>query len=504
MHPTHRTDDRRKRKHNPHMTKRIFFSGSLATALVLILITTCGAANDAISSAEKPDKNKPGIAETKAIAEEGFIYGLPIVMNYAVMYEYAVDRNSSQFKAPFNQLKNEPNVFTYKDTAIVTPNSDTPYSVVWMDLRAEPIVLSVPAVDPKRYYSVMLCDGNTYNYGYIGTRATGSEAGDYMVVGPGWKGQTPPGIKKVFQSSTWMSLAAYRTQLYGPDDLDAVRKVQAGYKVQPLSAYLKQPAPPAAPAIDFPKIDDQLAKKNFFEYLDFALQFAPAQPNEAEIRAKLARIGVGPGKTFNFKDLSLKHKLAIGLAMKEGDKKVDRAVADAGKNINGWQISSAPGDSAHYNGDWLLRAVAAKAGIYGNDAVEAMYPFTRKDGDGQTLDSSKHNYTLTFPPGELPPVNSFWSLTMYDGKSQLLIENPINRYLINSPMLPSMKMNADGSLTIYIQKDSPGADKQANWLPAPNDPIYLVIRLYWPKTEPPSILPPGNGTWKPPAVKKVN
>jgi hypothetical protein len=118
-------------------------------------------------------------AETRAIAEEGFIYGLPIVMNYAVMYEYAVDRNSGQFKAPFNQLKNEPNVFTYKDTAIPTPNSDTPYSFVWMDLRAEPIVLSVPAVDPKRYYSVMLCDGNTYNYGYIGTRATGSEAGDY-------------------------------------------------------------------------------------------------------------------------------------------------------------------------------------------------------------------------------------------------------------------------------------------------------------------------------------
>src|SRR6201984_3273978 len=154
--------------------------------------------------------DRPGFFKAKDIAEAGFIYGLPIVMNYAVMYEYAVDRNSGQFKAPFNQLKNEPNVFTYKDTAIPTPNSDTPYSFVWMDLRAEPIVLSVPAVDPKRYYSVMLCDGNTYNYGYIGTRATGSEAGDYMVVGPEWKGQTPPGIKKVFQSSTWLSLAGYR------------------------------------------------------------------------------------------------------------------------------------------------------------------------------------------------------------------------------------------------------------------------------------------------------
>jgi len=132
-------------------------------------------------------------AETRAIAEEGFIYGLPIVMNYAVMYEYAVDRDSGQFKAPFNEIKNEPRVYTYKDTAIITPNSDTPYSFVWMDLRAEPMVLSVPAVEKSRYYAVMLCDGNTYNYGYIGSRATGNEASDYLVVGPDWEGRDPPG-----------------------------------------------------------------------------------------------------------------------------------------------------------------------------------------------------------------------------------------------------------------------------------------------------------------------
>src|SRR6188472_2535156 len=135
------------------------------------------------------------VAETKAIAEEGFIYGLPIVMGYAIMYEYAVDRGSDQYKAPFNQIKNEPRVFTYEDTAIVTPNSDTPYSLMFLDLRAEPIVLSVPAVEKSRYYSVMLCDGNTFNYGYIGSRATGSDAGDYLVAGPDWRGATPPGIK---------------------------------------------------------------------------------------------------------------------------------------------------------------------------------------------------------------------------------------------------------------------------------------------------------------------
>jgi hypothetical protein len=358
-------------------------------------------------------------------------------------------------------------------------------------------------VDPKRYYSVMLCDGNTYNYGYIGSRATGSEAGDYMVVAPDWKGATPPGIKKVFRSSTQFSLAIYRTQLYNPDDLDNVKKVQAGYKVQTLSAYLKQPTTTAAATIDFPKIDKELAKTNFFDYLDFALQFAPAQENEKEIRAQLASIGVGPGKTFNFKDLPLEQKLEVGLGMKEGEKKVDEAVANAGKAINGWRVSSLFGDSTFFNGDWLKRAAGARGGIYGNDAAEAMYPARRTDSDGQTLDGSQHNYTLTFPAGQLPPVNAFWSLTMYDGKTQLLIENPINRYLINSPMLPGMKTNADGSLTLYIQNKSPGADKDSNWLPAPNGPIYLVIRLYWPKAEPPSILPPGEGTWQPPDVKRV-
>src|SRR6476646_5540530 len=207
----------------------------------------------------------PGILEAKDIAEAGFIYGLPIVMNYAVMYAYAVDRNSGQFKAPFNEIKNEARVFTYEDTAIVTPNSDTPYSFAWLDLRAEPMVLSVPEVEKGRYYAVPLEDGNCFNYGYIGSRATGNEAGNYMVAGPDWKGETPPGIKKVFHSTTQFSVAGYRTQLFGPEDMPNVVKVQAGYKVQPPSAFLKQPPPPAAPTINFPKINKELAKSGFFD-----------------------------------------------------------------------------------------------------------------------------------------------------------------------------------------------------------------------------------------------
>jgi len=491
----------RSRSNKTGFSTRVKWTAIIAAAA---LIAGCGKKDDAIAEAEKHDValgvTAPGIAETKAIAEEGFIYGLPIVMNYSVMYEYAVDRDSGQFKAPFNQILNEARVFTYKDTAIVTPNSDTPYSFLWMDLRAEPLVLSVAAVEKRRYYAVQLEDGNTFNFGYIGSRATGNEAGDYMVAAPGWKGATPPGIKKVFHSSTQFALAGYRTQLFDAADMPNVVKVQAGYKAQPLSAYLNQPAPPAAPAIKFPKIDKELVKTNFFEYLDFALQFAPPGPEENEIRAKLARIGVGAGETFDFKDLSLEHKAAVALGMKDGEAKVTHAADNLGKDLNGWKVSSPFGDRAFFDGDWLLRAAGAKAGIYGNDSVEATYPITKTLADGQPLDGSKANYALTFAAGQLPPVNAFWSVTMYDGHTQLLIENPINRYLINSPMLPKLRKNADGSLTLYIQKDSPGKDKESNWLPAPDGPIYLVMRLYWPKTEPPSILPPGEGTWKPPAV----
>src|SRR6266496_3626678 len=484
-----------------HIMKTTRSQNLLAAVLVSALaLATLRAANmtPADSSAVALTKE-----ETKAIAEEGFIYGLPIVMNYAVMYEYAVDKKSGQYKAPFNQINNEARVFTYKDTSVITPNSDTPYSILWTDLRAEPILLSVPAVEKSRDYSVMLCDGNTYNYGYIGSRATGSEAGDYMVAGPDWKGATPPGIKKVFRSSTQFSAVAYRTQLFNPDDMPSVVKIQAGYKVQPLSQYLKQPAPPAPPAVDFPKINKEMVKTGFFDYLAFALQFAPAGPEEKEIREKLARLGIEAGKKFAFKDLSPEQQAQVVAGVKEGEAKIKQYLESGQKNINGWKVGSLFDDSAFYNGDWLKRAAAAQAGIYGNDAAEAMYPMTKTLANGEPLDGSKHKYTLTFAAGQLPPVNAFWSVTMYDGKSQLLIKNPINRYLINSPMLPNMKKNQDGSLTLYIQKDSPGADKESNWLPAPNDLIYLVMRLYWPKTEPPSILPPGEGTWKPPGIVKT-
>jgi len=467
--------------------------------LVATSATMLGAA--AIGRSARAQTNRPGIVGAFETAEAAFIFGLPIVMNYAVMYEYAIDRNSGQFKAPFNTLWNDAQVFTWRDTAIPTPNSDTPYSLGWMDLRAEPVVISVPDVQPGRYFSVMICDGNTYNVGYIGSRATGQGAGSWMVVGPGWQGQTPAGIKGVIRSTTWFALAAFRTQLFGPDDLPGVVAVQRGYKVEPLSTFLRQPAPPPAPEIRWPRITADLAKHHFFDYLAFALQFNAPQPNETAIRAQLASIGID-GRGTPMPNSFLDRLELLGAAF-EGERKVEAAVAAAGVAMNGWRVTPIPGAPEAYNGDWMLRAVAAKAGIYGNSTEEATYPFTRHDVSGGELDGSKGRYTLTFAANQLPPVNAFWSVTMYHGGNQLLVQNPINRYLINTPMLTGMKRNPDGGLTIHIQKDDPGGDLSPNWLPAPNGPIYLVMRLYWPKTEAPSLLPIGRGAWQPPAVTRL-
>jgi hypothetical protein len=259
--------------------------------------------------------------------------------------------------------------------------------------------------------------------------------------------------------------------------------------------------------VNWPKVDDALVKTNFFDYLDLQLRFAPAdaapasEKYEKEIRGKLAKIGIGPGKTFDFKDLPASHKQAVAEGMKAGEAKIQHYLQTALLDLNGWKIGNYFGDAKFINGDWLKRAGGATAGIYGNDPAEASYPLTKHMPNGDLIDGSVHNYTLTFPAGQYPPVNAFWSVTMYDGKTQLLIKNPLDRYLINSPMLPQLKKNPDGSLTMYIQHKSPGKDKESNWLPAPDGPIYLVLRMYWPKTEAPSILPLGKGTWKPPEIK---
>ncbi|WP_199193294.1 DUF1254 domain-containing protein [Blastopirellula marina] len=442
-----------------------------------------------------------------AIAEEAFIYGFPMVMNYAVMYEYFIDTTSDQYKCPFNEIYNTARVYTPADTSVVTPNSDTPYSFFCADLRAEPVVFAVPEIEKERYFSVQLVDFYTFNFGYVGSRATGNGGGKYMIAGPNWTGEKPAGVDKVFHCETDFATAIIRTQLFNPADLDNVKQVQKGYQLLPLSTYLGQKAPEVAPDIKWPKIDKELAAKDPYGYLAFLLNLCPpvgAAEVEAPMRARFLKIGLEAGKSFPCCELTTAQEAALKKGAEQGLAAIKKNTDAIGATVNGWHILDITNDREACDGDWLLRASIAMAGIYANDSIEAAYPITRTDADGQPLDGSQHKYTITFPAGKLPPVKAFWSVTMYDGKTQLLIKNPIDRYLINSPMLPDMKKNADGSLTIYIQKDSPGADQEANWLPAPDGPIYLAMRLYWPKTDPPSILPPGHGTWKPPGIVRAD
>jgi len=459
-----------------------------------------------IASRPSVAQGKPDLSEVQAIAEEAYLYGFPMIVGYKVMYEYNIDRNSGQFKAPFNQISNEARVYTYKDTAISTPNSDTPYSVAQLDLRAEPMVLCMPEIEKTRYYDVQLVDMYSDNYGYMGSRTTGNGAGCYMVAGPNWKGETPKGVAKVFRSETQFSLVIYRTQLFDPADMDNVKKIQAGYKVQPLSAFLGKPAPPAAPAINWPKFEQAAFTTGFADYLNFLLQFCPPTGTaavEVPLREKFAKLGIGVAHKAESKPVSPELKAAISDGVKAAFAKIEQTSESVGSTVNGWNIGAAAGSREFYHGNWALRAAAAKLGIYGNSEAEAVYPFTRSDVNSIALDGSKHTYLMTFPAGQLPPVNAFWSITMYDGRTQLLIENPINRYLINSPMLPQLKKNPDGSLTIYIQKDAPDKDLESNWLPAPDGPMFVVMRLYWPKTDPPSVYPLDKGTWAPPGVVPV-
>ena len=434
----------------------------------------------------------------RAIAKEAYVYGYPMVDGYRVQYDYFEDRQNPEFKAPWNQLLNVPRVYTADDKAIVSPNSDTPYSMIGMDLRSEPLVLTVPPIEKERYFSIQLIDAYTHDFDYIGSRATGNDGGSFLVAGPGWNGETPEGVKKDFRSETEFALAVYRTQLFHPDDLDNVKKVQAGYRAQPLSAFLGQLAPEAAPAFDFIKPlspDEQKTSPEFFNILSFILQFCPTHPSEVDLMARFAEIGVGAGKTIDVDGLSPEAKTAIEQGMTDAwaaFAEFKKEQFDTRKVTTGDVF----GTREHLQNNYLYRMAAAVLGLYGNAKQEAMYPFYAVDADGRPL-SGVNRYTLRFAPGQLPPVHAFWSLTMYRLPESLLVANPLNRYLLNSPMLPQFQRDSDGGVTFLVQKDSPGKDKEANWLPAPEGPFMAALRLYWPTQE------ATQGTWHEPSMQRA-
>ena len=433
-------------------------------------------------------------AEARVIAKEAYIYGYPLVDGYRMMYLSCLDRSSPVFKAPLNTLHNEARLYTPEDRIVVTPNSDTLYSTAALDLRAEPMVLTLPAIEKDRYYSVQLVDSYTFNFDYLGSRTTGNGGGNFLIAGPDWKGETPKGIAKVARAETKFASAFFRTQLFGPGDMENVRKVQAGYKVQPLSAFLGQPSLPPPPAIAWVKPLHPAAQRTsleFFNVVHQVLELCPVHPSEKELRDRFARIGLVPGQPFDAASLTPEMKEALQAGMADGQKAIDELRAAGGKSADMF------GTRELLKNNYLARATGAQFGILANSQEEALYLGYERDAEGQPLDASKNRYVVRFAAGQLPPARAFWSLTMYDLPGQFLVANPINRYLINAPMLPNLKRDADGGLTLRIQHESPGKDEEANWLPAPNGPFMMVVRVYWPG---PAAL---DGTWKQPPLERV-
>jgi hypothetical protein len=438
----------------------------------------------------------PAPQDARALAKEAFVYTFPMADNYATLYKQAIDSTSHDYRAPFNTLTNASSVATPEDKFVVTPNSDTPYSYLWMDLRAEPIVVTMPAIEKERYYTGQLIDLYTFNFAYLGTRSFGNGGGSFLIAGPNWNGATPAGIKAVLRAQTQFAYLLIRTQLFDAADIVNVRKIQSDYRAEPLSTFLHQPAPPSAPAVNWPKPNaDMLATPAIFPYLNFLLQFCPTDPSEAALMGRFAKLNLGAGKAFNLASFTPQIQQAIADGIVDTRADVDGMM----KKINADEIPSSDffGTRAFLKNNYLYRFIGAKLGLYGNSGADAAYFGYFVDSDHRPLDASKSNYELHFAKGAIPEYHAFWSLTMYDCKTQLLVANPLQRYLLNSTALKSFKYGDDGSLTFYIQKSSPGKDKEANWLPAADGPFYSIYRVYMPGE---AVL---NGSWKKPQMRSV-
>jgi hypothetical protein len=429
--------------------------------------------------------------DLRAIAKEAWIYAYPGLMNYQTLVTQTQDPNNPAY-AGFGKFRHYSQFFTPANKDIVTPNNDTPYSWAWLDLRAEPWVLSVPAAPQGRYYVHQFMDLFTQIFGYVGVRATGRDAGSYLIAGPAWTGPTPRGINGVLRSESDLVVNLARTSMSGPQDAAALRAFQAQYKLEPLSTFAKTAPPPPAPPINFPPWDKAKALgPDFVGYLNFLLQFSqPTPAAEMELMARFAKVGVGPGKPFDLAGQPPVVREAIVGGAKDGAAALEAEIAKTTSSIGLF------GSRDQLGSDYIMkRAVAAAMGIYGNAAEEAVYVGTMRDASGAPLDGA-NRYEVHLTKAQLPPAAYFWSVTMYNLPDRLLVENPIRRYSLGDRS--DLKFAPDGSLTLYVQATSPGPDKESNWLPSPaKGPFNVVFRLYGPSSE------AQQGKWPPPALTKV-
>ncbi|MFF3260922.1 DUF1254 domain-containing protein [Streptomyces sp. NPDC002932] len=426
----------------------------------------------------------------RATAAEGWVYGHPMLENYRTMYAQAVDSDDRRYVGGFGTFRHYPQPSRPENTDIVTPNNDTPYSWCWLDLRAEPWVVSVPAMD--RYYVLPFHDLDTSYVGYVGARTTGQGAGHYLIAGPGWVGDVPDGVAGVLRADTQLVGCLGRTTLTGmaETDVQELRAIEEQYGLRPLSAFTGTGAPPPVGDPVWPVWREESGEGvEFFAVLDFLLGFFPVLPGSKDLRERLAALGVDGSGTFDPAGLEPQVRAALEEGVIEGRERLEDAKADATTS------SGLFGTRAELGEDYLARGIGADKGLYGLPPAEAWYGGWVVDDQGnRPPDAASRDYTIHFAAGQLPTAQFFWSATLYRLPERLLVDNPIDRYSIGD-RTAGLVYDQDGGLTLYVQHTRPtGPRRAANWLPAPDGPLAVIIRIYGPD---PAVL---DGTWQLPPL----
>lgn len=428
-------------------------------------------------------------------AKEAYIYGYPLVTMDVTRQVMTNTSNPNDGHAPMGQFANMRAYPTPDFHEVTTPNADTLYSVAWIDLSKEPYVLHVPEMR-NRYYLMPMLSGWTDVFASPGTRTTGTDAHDFLITGPNWKGKTPHGLT-VYKSPTNMVWILGRTYSTGTKDDDAtVHALQDQYKLTPLSFYDKPYTAPSGNVdsnIDMKTpVRDQvnhMDANTFFHHLAMLLQANPPAKADASMVKKMAKLGITAGKDFDIKNATPEIAAALNASVQSAQDEINQYEQSTGKTVNGWHMLLNTGS---YGTNYLQRAVVASYGLGANKPQDAIYAMSVTDSNGEKFNGN-NKYVLHFARGAKPPVKGFWSLTMYDN-DLFFTANTINRYNLNQRYI---RENLDGSTDLYIQHDSPGKDKEDNWLPSPSGDFVLMLRFYWPSD---AII---DGKWAPPAVKKI-